>query len=54
MARAGRIGLYVLSVLVLYSIIAWPVASADFVRMGFDGISAAATGVGDLVTALAR
>ncbi|MCE7080478.1 hypothetical protein [Streptomyces sp. ST2-7A] len=54
MARAGRIGLYVLSVLVLYSIIAWPVPSADFVRMGFDGISAAATGVGDFVADLVR
>lgn len=49
LVRARRIALYLLAVAVLYAVIASPDGSADFVGLGFQAISDAAEGVGDLL-----
>lgn len=52
MAQAKKITLYVLVVFVLYTIITQPARAADLVQVGFQGISDAATGVGEFMTEL--
>ncbi|UNO40832.1 hypothetical protein [Streptomyces sp. MST-110588] len=52
MAQAKKIGLYVIVVFVLYTIITSPARAADLVQIGFEGISSAAHGVGQFMTAL--
>jgi hypothetical protein len=52
MDQAKKIVLYALIVFVLYTIITSPSRAADLVQVGFQGISAAAKGVGDFMTAL--
>ncbi|MET7639413.1 hypothetical protein [Streptomyces sp. NPDC005438] len=54
MAQAKRLGLYMVTVFVLYAIIAWPVRSANLVQIGFEGLSDAAHGVGSMVADLVR
>jgi hypothetical protein len=49
LVQARRIALYLLAVLVLYSVITFPERATDFVGLGFVGISDAAEGVGDLL-----
>ncbi|NBM16451.1 hypothetical protein [Streptomyces sp. GC420] len=52
MAQAKKIALYMLLVFVVYSIITAPQRSAELVGIGFEGISDAAKGVGDFMSAL--
>ncbi|WP_175410551.1 hypothetical protein [Streptomyces sp. TRM64462] len=52
MAHAKKITLYVLTVFVLYTIIASPNRAAELVGVGFEGISSAAQAVGQFMTAL--
>ncbi|GAA2476843.1 hypothetical protein GCM10010406_11320 [Streptomyces thermolineatus] len=52
MAQAKKLTVYVLAVFVLYTIIISPARAADLVQIGFEGISSAARGVGDFMTAL--
>ncbi|WP_201305284.1 hypothetical protein [Streptomyces sp. GS7] len=44
--------MYLLIVFVLYTIIATPKRAAQLVQIGFEGISAAAQGVGEFMTQL--
>ncbi|MER8000778.1 MULTISPECIES: hypothetical protein [unclassified Streptomyces] len=52
MAQARKIALYAVVVFVLYTIITSPDRAADLVGVGFEGISSAAQGVGEFMTAL--
>ncbi|MFD5748014.1 hypothetical protein [Streptomyces sp. NPDC127033] len=52
MGQAKKIVLYGLAVFVLYTIITSPDRAADLVQVGFEGISSAAQGVGDFMSAL--
>ncbi|KAA0933747.1 MULTISPECIES: hypothetical protein [Streptomyces] len=48
--NAKRIAVYVLVVFALYVIITDPEKAADYVQIGFEGISNAAQSVGDFMT----
>ncbi|WP_165953823.1 hypothetical protein [Streptomyces sp. 8K308] len=50
LARARRAALFLLSVLVFYSIVSYPSRSADFAELAFTAVADAAAGIGDLVT----
>ena len=52
--NAKKIAVYVLVVFVLYLIITDPETAADYVQIGFEGISEAAKAVGDFMTWLAN
>ncbi|MET7291864.1 hypothetical protein ABZS79_06870 [Streptomyces griseoloalbus] len=52
--NAKKIAVYVLVVFVLYLIITDPAKAADYVQIGFEGISDAAKAVGDFMTWLAN
>ncbi|MFD7702257.1 hypothetical protein [Streptomyces caelestis] len=52
--NAKKIVVYVLVVFVLYLIITDPAKAADYVQIGFEGISDAAKAVGDFMTWLAN
>ena len=45
-----KIALYVVIVFVLYLIITDPAKAADYVQIGFEGISSAAHAIGDFMT----
>lgn len=47
-----KIVVYAVIVFVLYTIITSPDRAADLVQVGFEGISDAATGVGEFMTEL--
>ncbi|HEY8978577.1 MAG TPA: hypothetical protein VIU15_03215 [Streptomyces sp.] len=49
-----KIAVYVLVVFVLYVIITDPAKAADYVQLGFEGISNAAKAIGDFFTWLAH
>ncbi|EPH43810.1 hypothetical protein ABT390_11045 [Streptomyces aurantiacus] len=49
-----KIVLFVLVVFVLYVIITDPAKAADYVQVGFEGISNAAKAIGDFMTWLAN
>jgi hypothetical protein len=49
-----KIGLYVVIVFVLYVIITDPANAADYVQIGFEGISSAAKAIGDFMTWIAN
>jgi hypothetical protein len=51
--NSKKIAVYVLAVFVLYVIITDPAKAADYVQIGFEGISDAAKSVGDFFTWLA-
>ncbi|MER7490496.1 hypothetical protein ABTY20_32340 [Streptomyces sp. NPDC126497] len=51
--NAKRIAVYVLVVFVMYLIITDPEKAADYVQIGFEGISDAAKAVGDFMTWIA-
>ncbi|GGQ75239.1 hypothetical protein [Streptomyces asoensis] len=51
--NAKKIAVYVLVVFALYVIITDPARAADYVQIGFQGISDAAKAVGDFFTWLA-
>ncbi|MFJ7151239.1 hypothetical protein ACIQVT_24065 [Streptomyces sp. NPDC100445] len=51
--NAKKIAVYVLVVFALYVIITDPAKAADYVQIGFEGISDAARAVGDFMTWLA-
>ncbi|GGV75975.1 hypothetical protein [Streptomyces griseoloalbus] len=51
---AKKIAVYVLVVFVSYLIITDPAKAADYVQIGFEGISDAAKAVGDFMTWLAN
>jgi hypothetical protein len=51
LVQARRIAFYLLAVFLLYAVIASPDGSADFVGLGFQAVSDAADGVGDLLAA---
>jgi hypothetical protein len=51
--NAKKIAVYVLVVFVLYLIITDPETAADYVQIGFEGISEAAKAIGDFMTWLA-
>lgn len=54
MAVKGKmIAMYVLVVFVLYVIITDPEKAADYVQIGFEGVSTAAQSIGDFFTWLA-
>jgi uncharacterized membrane protein YtjA (UPF0391 family) len=48
--NAKKITFYVLVVFVLYVIITDPAKAADYVQIGFEGISDAAKAIGDFMT----
>ncbi|MFF2508920.1 hypothetical protein ACFVTY_36960 [Streptomyces sp. NPDC058067] len=50
MVQTKKIGLFVVVVFVLYVIITDPSKAADYVQIGFEGVSAAAKAVGDFMT----
>lgn len=52
--NAKKAAVYVLVVFVLYLIITDPAKAADYVQIGFEGISDAAKAVGDFMTWLAN
>jgi hypothetical protein len=52
--QSKKIGLYVLVVFVLYVIITDPAKAADYVQIGFEGISSAAQAIGDFMTWIAN
>lgn len=52
--NAKKIAVYVLVVFALYVIITDPAKAADYVQIGFEGISNAAKAVGDFMTWLAN
>ncbi|MFE9926380.1 hypothetical protein ACFYQA_33900 [Streptomyces sp. NPDC005774] len=51
--NAKKVAVYVLVVFALYVIITDPDKAGDYVRIAFEGISDAATAVGDFMTWLA-
>ncbi|MEF9905200.1 hypothetical protein [Streptomyces sp. P9-A2] len=51
--NAKKVAVYVLVVFALYVIITDPAKAADYVQIAFEGISDAATAVGDFMTWLA-
>lgn len=52
MSQARKIAVYTFAVFVLYAIITQPDRSADMVKIGFEGLSGAARGVGEFMTEL--
>nr|WP_237536738.1 hypothetical protein [Streptomyces sp. SID5785] len=52
--QAKKVGLYVAVVFVLYLVITDPAKAADYVQIGFEGISSAAQAVGDFMTWVAN
>ncbi|MBD9704072.1 hypothetical protein [Streptomyces caniscabiei] len=51
--QGKKIALYVLVVFVLYVIITDPAKAADYVQIGFEGVSNAARSIGDFFTWIA-
>ncbi|MGW3666921.1 hypothetical protein [Streptomyces sp. NPDC005141] len=51
--NSKKIAIYVLVVFVLYVIITDPAKAADYVQIGFEGISSAAQAVGDFMSWIA-
>lgn len=51
--QGKKIGLYAVVVFVLYVIITDPAKAADYVQIGFEGISSAAKAIGHFMTWLA-
>lgn len=49
-AQGKKIAVYVLVVFVLYVIITDPAKAAEYVQIGFEGISSAAQSIGDFMT----
>ncbi|MEU1019199.1 hypothetical protein ABZ383_12795 [Streptomyces sp. NPDC005900] len=49
-----RVGLFVVVVFALYVIITDPAKAADYVQIGFEGISSAARSIGDFMTWVAN
>ncbi|MFF4246145.1 hypothetical protein ACFYY2_16950 [Streptomyces sp. NPDC001822] len=54
MVQAKKIAFYLITVFVLYTIIASPERAAELVQVGFEGISSAAQSVGDFMSALVK
>ncbi|MFD5557405.1 MULTISPECIES: hypothetical protein [unclassified Streptomyces] len=54
MVRTKMIALYVVIVFLLYVIITDPAKAADYVQIGFEGISNAAHAIGDFMTWVAN
>ncbi|MER5495058.1 hypothetical protein ACWD6I_20130 [Streptomyces sp. NPDC002454] len=52
--HAKKIALYVVVVFLLYVIITDPAQAADYVQIGFEGISNAAQAIGDFMTWVAN
>ena len=52
--QGKKIAVYVLVVFALYVIITDPAKAADYVQIGFEGISSAAQSIGDFMTWLAH
>lgn len=52
--HAKKIALFVLVVFVLYVVITDPAKAADYVQIGFEGISTAAGSIGDFMTWIAN
>ncbi|MEU6826307.1 hypothetical protein ABZ921_37315 [Streptomyces atriruber] len=49
-----KLGLFALVVFVLYVIITDPAKAADYVQIGFEGVSSAAQSIGDFMTWVAN
>lgn len=54
MVHAKKVALYVVVVFLLYVVITDPEKAADYVQMGFEGVSNAAEAVGDFMTWVAN
>ncbi|MGW1539367.1 hypothetical protein ACWCPM_03595 [Streptomyces sp. NPDC002309] len=52
--HSKKIAVYVIVVFVLYVIITDPAKAADYVQIGFEGISDAAQAIGDFMTWIAN
>ncbi|WP_432198553.1 hypothetical protein [Streptomyces sp. bgisy027] len=52
--NSKKIAVYVLAVFALYVIITDPEQAADYVQVGFEGISDAAKAIGDFMTWIAN
>ncbi|GHH06173.1 hypothetical protein [Streptomyces lanatus] len=52
--NSKKVAIYVLAVFVLYVIITDPAKAADYVQVGFEGISDAAKAIGDFMTWIAN
>lgn len=52
--KAKTIALFVLVVFVFYVIISDPAKAADYVQIGFEGVSSAAHSIGDFFTWIAN
>ncbi|MEV5607181.1 hypothetical protein [Streptomyces sp. NPDC052225] len=50
MVQTKKIALYVGIVFVLYVVITDPAKAADYVQIGFEGVSTAAQSIGDFMT----
>jgi hypothetical protein len=48
--QGKKIAVYMLVVFVLYVVITDPAKAADYVQIGFEGISSAAQSIGDFMT----
>ncbi|MGW3412488.1 hypothetical protein [Streptomyces sp. NPDC000888] len=51
--NSKKIAVFVLLIFVVYVIITDPAKAADYVQIGFEGISSAAQGIGDFMTWIA-
>ncbi|OAH15011.1 hypothetical protein [Streptomyces jeddahensis] len=54
MVQAKKIGLFAAIVFVAFVIITDPAKAADYVQIGFEGISSAAHAIGDFMTWIAN
>ncbi|CCK29045.1 hypothetical protein BN159_4666 [Streptomyces davaonensis JCM 4913] len=52
--NSKKVAVYVLAVFVLYVIITDPAKAADYVQIGFEGISDAAKAIGEFMTWIAN
>ncbi|MCT7355830.1 hypothetical protein N4P33_27295 [Streptomyces sp. 15-116A] len=52
--NSKKVAVYVVAVFVLYVIITDPEKAADYVQIGFEGVSEAAKAIGDFMTWLAN
>ncbi|MFE0255357.1 hypothetical protein [Streptomyces sp. NPDC059010] len=52
--NSKKVAVYILAVFVLYVVITDPAKAADYVQIGFEGISDAAKAIGDFMTWIAN
>lgn len=53
LAQVKKVALYLLFAVALYAVISFPGRATDFVQLAFEAVSAAGTGLGTFIAALA-